>query len=91
MPYQTKKPFNSFTHQIRRHRDPNTVLIHFDPRTMAELQEIAKQLKTNPADVIKKAFYLFRLAQGRTVQFRQKHSSTTLTVDEFEQTEKVIK
>jgi hypothetical protein len=61
----------------------NAITINFDQKAMQELQDMAQELDTDPASVVKKAYYLFLLAQGRTVKFKQKKSNSTLVVDDF--------
>jgi len=69
----------------------HTVTLTFDDKTMQELYQMAKQLNTTPAEVVKKAYYMFKLAQGRTVKMTQKNSETTLTIKDFAGTAPLIK
>ncbi len=66
------------------------VTLAFDQQRMQQLQELAQEMNTSPAEVLKKAYYLFLLAQGRTVRFSQK-AGTSLLVDDFSQNKTRLK
>lgn len=84
----TSSPQDSATNKPPAH---NQVLLKFDNKSQEEITEMAKELATSPSEIINKAYYLFRLAQGRTVILTEKDSKTKLTINEFEKTEKRIK
>ncbi|MGD9129007.1 MAG: hypothetical protein PVJ09_00750 [Candidatus Woesebacteria bacterium] len=63
--------------------NPNEVSLEFDDQAMQELQEIARQLETDPSGVLLQAYQMFRLVQGRTVVLKQKRSGTSLLIKDF--------
>lgn len=62
-------------------QDENTITLKFTPSSMYDLQELAKKLNSNAAEVVAQGLALLKIAQGRTVILKDKNQ--TLEIDKY--------
>jgi hypothetical protein len=84
-----KKQTSNIQH-FRVKKDPKIMILRFDDKTYTDLQNMANELNIPPGEIINKAFYLFKLAQGRTIILKEKNKSTNLKIKDFEKNDQRV-
>ena len=70
-------------------KDPSVITIKVSDESMTELKAIAQELGTDVAGALNKAYYLFRLVQGKQIILKE-NGQADIEVSDFINTTKRI-